>query len=852
MPYSPIELSGPGVRVHPAGKQLQVAMPHGGIGAGSICMSGYGGLINFSVMNRPELAHRETYLRREPSAFGILHLKDDSKTTRLLEGPIPREQLFYQGLHSQGYRRAGYEGYPRFRECEFRGAFPFSQVCLSDAIMPVQATVTAWSPFVPLDDKNTSLPTLCLEYALTNTSDARVEAEFTFHMSHLAQSWEGKDDGLNHGLDGRGVRFDSTRAKQDGSFGSSAFILPNGANRLKAMWHRGGWFDGMTMLWEEVSNGAFQANDGADAPRSKGGNGGSALVDVSLEPGETLVIPVVIGWHFPNAHLRLGHAEEPDQKQEVLHCCCDDDACAEPGWSPYYAAHWSDAEAVVRYVESRYASLRERTLGFQQALFRSTLPAETIDAVSANLGILTSPTVLRQANGQVWAWEGCFPDSGCCPGSCTHVWNYAQAMPHLFPPLERSLREQEWRYSMNNDGHVTFRAAIPDGPTKHDYHAAADGQFGGILKLHRDWQISGDDTWLKALLPKARRALEYGIATWDADETGLLNAPHHNTFDIEFWGPDSLCTTIYIGALCAMAEILEYLGDPESATRYRELAQKANHQLETVLFNGEFYEQKLHFDPDFWRADAYQNESPDTLKILQAEGPKYQIGKGCLTDGVVGANWAQLYGIDTPMNPQSIQRALRSIHRHNFKTDLSAHPIPQRPGYAMGSEGGVLNCTWPLGDKPSLPFVYSDEVWPGSEYQAATHMIQQGMIEEGLEIVRTIRSRFDGVARNPWDEYECGSFYARSMSSYALLQVLSGFRYSAVEQSLSLKPYTSNRPFRCFFSTASGYGEVILEESKLCIELLEGELAVKTVKLDGRSLTANVTATPDAPLSLPL
>jgi hypothetical protein len=129
--------------------------------------------------------------------------------------------------------------------------------------------------------------------------------------------------------------------------------------------------------------------------------------------------------------------------------------------------------------------------------------------VAANLTILKSPTVLRQKDGKLWAWEGCHDLGGCCHGSCTHVWNYAQAIPHLFPALERSLRETEFTDNQNEEGHQTFRATLPIRKNEHGFHAAADGQLGGIMKIHRDWKISGDNEWLGKLWPKVKK--EHGF-----------------------------------------------------------------------------------------------------------------------------------------------------------------------------------------------------------------------------------------------------------------------------------------------------------------------------------------------------
>ena len=181
--------------------------------------------------------------------------------------------------------------------------------------------------------------------------------------------------------------------------------------------------------------------------------------------------------------------------------------------------------------------------------------------MAANLTILKSPTVLRQTDGKLWAWEGCGDNAGCCHGSCTHVWNYAQAIPNLFPSLERTLRETEFGPSQNEAGHQQFRSALPIRPVEHDFHAAADGQLGGIMKVYREWRISGDTEWLRALWPKVKRSLDYCIETWDPGHKGVVEEPHHNTYDIEFWGPDGMCTSFYLGALQAAALMGKALGD---------------------------------------------------------------------------------------------------------------------------------------------------------------------------------------------------------------------------------------------------------------------------------------------------
>jgi uncharacterized protein (DUF608 family) len=551
----------------------------------------------------------------------------------------------------------------------------------------------------------------------------------------------------------------------------------------------------------------------------------------SLKPGGSITYPVVITWYFPNVPYAW--------KNQYL-AACNPPSVNDPGarrcWRPFYASQWQDARDVASYIHHNYSDLRRRTQAFHDALFSSTLPQYVLEAVSANLAILKSPTILLQENGKMWGWEGCFCSKGCCPGSCTHVWNYAQAIPHLFPELEQTLREQELINSMNEWGHITFRSALPAGPTSHSFHAASDGQLGGIMKVYRDWQISGDRDWLDWLYPSVKLSMDFCIETWDPRHIGVLEEPHHNTYDIEFWGPDGMCSSFYLGALLAMAAMAKETGNPGDASFYQDLAQKGVVYLDEHLFNGEYYAQEVVFsglmDNSFTEiiANLENDDSAEGL-LLKREGPKYQYGSGCISDGVIGVWMAEMCGLNHPLTELHVQKNLMSIFKYNFKNSLWDHANTQRPGYAIGDEPGLLLCTWPHGGKPTLPFVYSDEVWTGIEYQVASHLIINGYVNEGLTIVKALRSRFDGHKRNPWNEYECGSYYARAMASYALLQALSGFYYSRVTHALSLGPKLEQENYKVFFSTSTGWGNIEIGDASVKIILVEGELKINTINL---------------------
>jgi uncharacterized protein (DUF608 family) len=565
-------------------------------------------------------------------------------------------------------------------------------------------------------------------------------------------------------------------------------------------------------------------------PVTEGGPvpGATLFVPFRLEPGASKTIPLRLAWYAGRTNLRIG--------KDLTGAVIAASQTAET-YRSWYSGRFTNIEEVTAYWRDHYEELRQKSERFSKCFFNSSLPPEVLEAVAANLTILKSPTVLRQSDGRLWAWEGCSDSAGCCHGSCTHVWNYAQAIPHLFPALERTLRETEFGASQNDTGHQTFRSALPIRIVEHDFHAAADGQLGGIMKVFREWRISGDSDWLRRIWPKVKQSLNYCIETWDPERKGVVEEPHHNTYDIEFWGPDGMCTSFYLGALRAATLMAKEVGD--NIPLYEELYAKGSTLAETDLFNGEYFIQRIE-----WKSLRAKNPlenksmvgsySPEAIALFEKEGPKYQYGKGCLSDGVLGSWLALVCGVGQVLDRGKVVNHLRAVHRYNLKKDLSGYANPQRPSYACGTEGGLLLCTWPKGGELALPFVYSNEVWTGIEYQVAAHLMAMGLIQEGLEIVRACRDRYDGRVRNPFNEYECGHWYARAMSSYALLQGLTGARYDAVEKILYLEPNIKG-DFRSFLATATGYGTAGVKDGKPFFDPIKGRVEIKEIRYRARA-----------------
>lgn len=357
------------------------------------------------------------------------------------------------------------------------------------------------------------------------------------------------------------------------------------------------------------------------------------------------------------------------------------------------------------------------------------------------------------------------------------------------------MRWVEFALETDADGRMNFRAnRLFGGPamwetttTSHQRRLnrlpAVDGQLGAIVRLYREWKFSGDDSFLIPLWPQAVRALEFAFEHWDEDRDFVLEGEQHNTYDIEFHGPNSLSNSMFYAALRAAAELADHLGETERAARYRQAAEEGAEEMDRLLWNGDYYIQLL--------------ENPDSFQ--------YQYGTGCLSDQVFGQLCAHIVGLGYVLPASHVRKAIESVFRYNFRPNLSGHHHGQRT-FALDDEGGLLLCTWPLGGRPREPLIYSDEVWSGIEYQVAAHLIYEGLVEEGLTIVRTARARYDGYRRNPWNEVEAGNHYVRSMASWALVLALGGYSYDAPKATIGFAPATTMGEFRSFFSTGNWLG----------------------------------------------
>lgn len=789
-----------------------ISFPLGGIGAGSIGLGGRGQLRDWEIFNRPDIGNSPQY------AFASIWLeqKDSKSQAHILESRI---QPPYEGQDGLGSQNA--PGLSRLQSATFTGEFPHARIDFQDDRLPVRISLDAGTPFIPLDTDESGLPIAVLRYRVSNPSHLPVTASIAFSIENPVKSPsaererpEARVNELRTGKTMKGIfMHNPALAATDGDNGTFVIAVLNAADgrftNLRG-WPKGRWWNSPLLFWDDFSR------DGELGPEAEEpGPVGAVCLKGDIRPGHESEYVFLLAWHFPNrTPQRCGWTAPKGHEQVII--------------GNWYAKRFRDAWSVAEYAASHLESLQERTRKFVSAVRETTLPAAIKDAAMANLSTLVSTTCFRTADGEFHAFEGSDDHLGCCFGNCTHVWNYETATAHLFPSLSHSLRRSAFGYSMDERGGMYFRQLLPDGIERYGF-IATDGQMGQIMKVYIDWQLSGDRQFLEEFWPKVKRAISFAWIPggWDENRDGVMEGVQHNTYDVEFYGPNPLCGVYYLGALRAAEEMARAMNEDHLASEYRRLFEKGKAWLDANLFNGSYYVQKVEGRP----ASAIAPGLRGGMGADDPEKPQYQVGAGCLVDQLLAQYLADVAGLGALLDPKHIQAAVEAIYRYNHKPNLLDHDCVQRT-YALNDEAGLIVCEYATpSERPKIPFPYYAEVWTGLEYSTAALMLFEGMVDRGIECFADARRRYDGERRNPWDEPECGHHYARAMASWSGFLAASGFRYRGQNRHIEAVPRVKLENFRSLWTSATGWGMFDISKSQFSIASFEGFLLIRRVEL---------------------
>ena len=792
------------------GEELKyIGMPIGGIACGQLYLGGDGRLWLWDIF--------KSNYRREPdhgqriAAFTLgghyAHPVEQGKQYTKWNG-TDVQQGFLVRTKTGGKvstRTLDRQGFPNVT---FRGEYPIGKVTYADKGYPVTVCLEAFSPFIPLNARDSAVPATVMSYTVTNTGESPVEVDLGGWMQNATCPYT-TDPALgqrrNRLIQGDGrvsvlstVEPRTTDANARGGietkhgYGSTTLTLLHDAGEsgltlsaattMRDPSSPAGLFDQRKPLAQQAQ---------AVKPLNELLVGG-LFATFKLAPGESRMVDFAVTWYFPDYNeidAAPGQLSRNTQGFRSLR--------------RHYAPWFKSAGDVAGYLAGNKVRLLGGTREWNRTWYDSTLPYWLLDRSFIALDCIASQTFHWFDNGRPYAWEGV----DCCPGTCTHVWSYAQALARVFPELERAFRER-----VDFKAGVGFNANSGLINERGDYKRAeaTDGQAGTILRAYREHLMSQDDAFLRRLWPNIKKATEFLMAE-DPDANGLLEGRQINTLDAAWYGPMGWISGLYLGALQASAAMATEMGDNAFAEKCRTLVERGSRNMVSELFDGEYFIHK----PDPKHKDL-------------------QTGKGCHIDQVLGQAWMCQVGLDRVIPKKETVSALNSLWRYNFTPDAGGYAIKHVQigqafrWYAMPGEAGLLMTTWPKGGvtnaipggrlrAPKNPEVwtgaggYFNECMNGFEYQVAAHMIYEGapgseLVMRGLAVTRAVHDRYGAAKRNPYNEIECGDHYARSMASYGVFLAACGFEYNGPRGVIGFDPRLTPDNFRAPFTAAEGWG----------------------------------------------
>ncbi len=802
-----------------SGRQLaMISFPLGGVAAGSVGLGGRGQLRDWEVFNRADKGRSINYAF--PSIWA--QAGNNKPVARVLEARlIPPYQS------ASGLSPSQVSGLTRLEAATFTGEYPLARIAFRDSDLPIRVGLEAFTPIIPLDADDSGLPVAILRYRVTNPMKQRAKVSIAFSIENpvgvdprggrsaapqRANEYRETRDIAGLFMTNPGAAADSPMA---GSFGFAFVNAHDGKVTHLRGWPRAKWWASPLLFWDDFSE------DGELGPEAAERNAvGSICLAREIAAGASGEYTILLAWHFPNrtpAWCGWTSASESDRNAVI---------------GNYYARRFRDAWDAAQYAAANLERLESGMRDFLKAMRETTLPGAVKDAAMSNLSTLATTTCFRTADGKFRGFEGVNDDRGCCHGNCTHVWNYETTTQHVFPSLARSMREQAFELSERLNGVLPIRLALPEGKQTAGT-TAADGTMGQIIKTYIDWQLSGDETWLRSMWPKVKKTLEFAWVEggWDGDRDGVMEGVQHNTYDVEFYGPNPMCGVYYLGALRAAEEMAKAAGDEPFARECKRLFTTGSKWIDANLFNGEHYVQKIRGIP----VDKIAQPLRSRGGAEDPEHPDFQLGEGCLTDQLIGQYLADIAGLGPLLDPAHIRTTIATIFKYNHRSSLIHHDSVERV-YALNDEAAILVCDYAAGKRPKIPFPYSSESWTGIEYLFATQLIYAGMIGEGVQCYEDVRRRYDGERRDPWDEPECGHHYARAMSAWSGLVALSGFRYSGAERAVVAAPRVRQAEFSSFWSTGTGWGIFALSRpsARFTLSVMRGKLPCRSVEIPGQ------------------
>ncbi len=756
----------------------------GGLGTGSVELRADGLFHEWQIMNnRPWGAGPEARLGLDASYFGLHVEAGDERRSVILARPVDERTL------NDPYFMPWLE-HPRAIAADAR--VPTTTLRYDLGRFPLDVSLEAWSPFIPLDAKHSGLPVAFFTFTLRNRGKAparvglfqalRNLVGYTQPMlpSMIERRRVGRCDALVFTREGLPTEEDAFGSMALGVLGPGRSSHAVHTRNVRDVWDllRA---DGRLEDADYGSFGGDVGNMGASrrGQLRQGLPYGVLARTLTLKPGQTETVTFVLAWHFPTMMERPYPAKDKGP-MPIGH---------------RYSEWFDDAEAVLAYSARRHETLRAQTLEFRDAYYDSSLPEWLLHAIGAQVTTLVKSSWWDR-RGRFGIWEGL----GCCGLQTTDITHYGSfPIVQWFPEIQQS-QMRLTRDTMERPGQVPHMMPGTFACCDVDHRGRIDLIPQFVLLVWRDWRWTNDRAYAAEMWAAVEQALEH-FDSFDTDGDGLPNnrGPDQTYDQFPLKGTSAFVGFLFAASLGAAADLADALGHADIAQRYRARRGEALAKLDAQLWTGQYY--RLSHD-------EATGEDNDGVMADQLNGDwfcRQSAGEGLVSDA-------------------RARSALRAVLAH-----------------CVGPTGYVANCAWPAGGAVTIGRHTADQAndpWSGVEYALAAHLALLGLEKQALRVARDVWDRYERAGLR-FNHIECGGHYYRALSSWALYLALTGFGLDAPAGEITL---AADGARRCVVCTPAGWGQAVTDDGQLELTGRRGKLSLRSLRLTGVGLdTARVT-----------
>jgi len=812
--------------IYTAGNRTRSGVALGGIGTGYVELRKDGQFYNWTIFNNQPLStgaplHLKTYPNKkveEALQFFVVRYQEEGEDVKLKLLQLNDSQ-FEGGLESITYYYPWMTGVERI---EYQGRFPFVKMKFTDPEMPFVIYMEAFSPFIPHDPKNSSLPGVYFNFSIEATGDKDVSVMLIASQRNLV-GYDLLEKYFRTDLEeGPGyVFFSQTAGGMDtthSSFGEMGFASLSEQSTWHLGWeHKHPYYENLlfTDRFENI-NDTDGRNFTDPYTGEKVGRYGqrekeqrcfsSVAVTTDLSPGEKIDHDFVMTWYFPNNYGAYSDAQRRDEIWEKDYTF-GQKITKDQGH--YYENFFSSAGEVARYMITNKVELTARTKQFTEDFYASSLDQFVLDQVNSNLNtFITSTTFIE--NGNFGIREGMSPYKSWGPNTTIDVSLYgSSAIINLFPEL--------WKSAMRT--HKELQA--PDGEINHglgyDLDYTQNGTWGVFHRIDmpgnyiqlvlRDYFHTNDRAYLEEMWPSLKRAVEYVLNERDEDNdmmpdmTGIMCS--YDNFPM--YGLSSYIQSQWIAAMKSMMIAAEIMEDDEGYKRYEEIYLKGSGLMDEHLWNGEYY-----------------ILSKDYTGLCSGMEGATERDDACLTDQIIGQWIAHQSSLGYLFDETHVKKALQKIMELSFKDGF-----------------GLRNCSWP--EYPELFPIHESNLWvdqantpwTGVELAFASFLIYEGYVEDGLDVIREVDNRQRNAGLY-WDHQEFGGHYYRPMAAW---QIMNAFLGLGINQgTYSFSPKTEGNEYVLFFAFSGGTAHYVKRGQQVSIRVLTGTFNPAVLELADHGL----------------